>query len=31
VFTASAEDKWDKAVRKIGIDPAMLSGDAGHA
>lgn len=31
VFGANAEDKWDKAVRKIGIDPAMLSGSAGHA
>lgn len=26
-----AGDKWDRAVRRIGIDPVMLSGDAGHA
>lgn len=31
IFTAAPDEKWTRAVRKIGIDPAMLSGDAGHA
>ncbi len=31
IIFGDAERKWDRAVRKIGIDPAMLSGDAGHA
>jgi len=24
-------EKWDRAVRKVGIDPSFLSADAGHA
>lgn len=31
VFDAQLDNKWDRAVAKIGIDPALLSGDAGHA
>lgn len=31
IFRPSAEQKWEDAVRKLGIDPAMLSGSAGHA
>lgn len=31
IFAAAPEDKWDKAVGKLGFDPSMLSVDAGHA
>lgn len=31
VFGASLESRYDLAWRKLGIDPAMLSADAGHA
>lgn len=31
VFGADAEDKYGRALRKIGIDPGMLSNAAGHA
>ncbi len=31
VFGAGAEEKWERAIRNLGINPAMLSGDAGHA
>ena len=31
VFDAALESKYDRALRRIGIDPAMLSGQAGHA
>lgn len=31
VFEAAADAKYDLALRKIGIDPGMLSSDAGHA
>lgn len=31
VFDAGFDTKYDRALRKIGIDPAMLSSDAGHA
>lgn len=31
VFDLALEARYDMAMRKIGIDPAMLSGDAGHA
>ena len=31
VFDADAGAKYDLALRKIGIDPGMLSSDAGHA
>lgn len=31
LFGAANEDKYNRALRKLGVDPAMLSGDAGHA
>ena len=31
IFESSAEEKWMKAVQKLGIDPGMLSGEAGRA
>jgi len=31
VFDADPETKWGRALESIGIDPAMLFGDAGHA
>lgn len=31
LFGADLDDKWDKAMAKIGIDPRMLSDEAGHA
>ena len=31
VFGDDVEEKYTRALRKIGIDPGMLSGEAGHA
>jgi putative transcriptional regulator len=31
IFGTEADHKWDMAIRKMGIDPAMLSGEAGRA
>ena len=31
VFDADLDGRWDRAIHKLGFDPAMLSGDAGHA
>jgi len=31
IFGADNEQKYDKALRKIGIGPGMLSSDVGHA
>ncbi|MEP9367498.1 YqgE/AlgH family protein [Xanthobacter sp. VNH20] len=31
IFGESIETKYDLALRKLGIDPGMLSSDAGHA
>ncbi len=31
LFGAAHDEKYAKALRKIGVDPAMLSNDAGHA
>ncbi|MFG1358587.1 YqgE/AlgH family protein [Xanthobacter pseudotagetidis] len=31
VFGGSTETKYDLALRKLGIDPGMLSSEAGHA
>ncbi|MBI4183424.1 MAG: YqgE/AlgH family protein [Proteobacteria bacterium] len=31
VFGQDIDDKWEKAMRKLGIDPHLLSGNAGHA
>lgn len=31
VFSTRSELKWDRAIKNMGIDPAMLSGSAGTA
>ena len=31
LFDRDLESKWARAIRLLGIDPAMLSGEAGHA
>ena len=31
IFHSPVEKKWEEAMRKIGIDPALLSDTAGHA
>jgi putative transcriptional regulator len=31
VFDSDLDGKWERAIAKLGISPAMLSGDAGHA
>ncbi len=31
IFAAAPDEKWDKAIGQMGIDPAMLSGQAGRA
>jgi len=31
VFDSDLENKWSRAVSKVGIDPSFLSSDAGHA
>jgi len=31
LFEVSIEERWEQAVRKMGINPALLSGAAGHA
>lgn len=31
VFGGGMDDKWEQAMLKIGIDPRMLSDEAGHA
>lgn len=31
LFGVAPDDKWTRALRKLGIDPAMLSESAGHA
>ena len=31
VFGLDLDGKWERAIRKIGVDPRMLSGEAGHA
>lgn len=31
VFHDTAEEKWDLAINKLGIDPAMLSAEGGRA
>ena len=31
LFDEDLNKKWDRAVRKVGIDPSFLSAEAGHA
>jgi len=31
VFDADIDSKWNRAIAKLGFDPSLLSGDAGHA
>ncbi len=31
IFSDDLESKYDRALKRLGIDPAMLSSDAGHA
>jgi putative transcriptional regulator len=31
LFDGLLENKWERALRKIGIDPALLVADSGHA
>ena len=31
VFDAGAAEKWERCIRQLGVDPAMLSAAAGHA
>lgn len=31
IFDSEIDTKWARAIAKIGIDPSLLSGDAGHA
>lgn len=31
LFEGELDTKWERAIGKIGFDPALLSGDAGHA
>ena len=31
VFNTTADEKWEKAIAKLGINPNMLSGEAGRA
>lgn len=31
VFDPEIDSKWTRAIAKLGIDPSLLSGDAGHA
>lgn len=31
IFSTPSDDRWAAATRLLGVDPAMLSGNAGHA
>jgi len=31
LFASASEDKWERAIAKLGFDPSSLSGHAGHA
>jgi len=31
LFDEDLNSKWDRAVRKVGVDPSFLSAEAGHA
>ncbi len=31
LFDHDLSTKWERSIAKLGVSPAMLSGDAGHA
>lgn len=31
VFDENLDNKWERAIAKLGVDPALLSSEAGHA
>jgi putative transcriptional regulator len=31
VFDENLDSKWERAIAKLGVDPSLLSSDAGHA
>jgi putative transcriptional regulator len=31
LFEIPADERWERALKKLGIDPALLVGSAGHA
>ena len=31
VFDADLDGKWERAIAKLGVNPSLLSGEAGHA
>lgn len=31
IFDISVEERWDAAVKRMGIDPTLLTDAAGHA
>jgi putative transcriptional regulator len=31
LFDGAQDDKWRRAIAKLGVDPLLLSGDVGHA
>ena len=31
LFDKDLDEKWDRAVRKVGVDPSFLSAEAGHS
>ena len=31
IFNVAVDEKWERAIAKIGVDPRLLSGEAGHA
>jgi putative transcriptional regulator len=31
IFDTDLDDKWERAIGKLGFDPSSLSGEAGHA
>lgn len=31
IFTGDPEDRWERALKKLGVEPSMLSGSAGRA
>ena len=31
IFNSNPEESWERAIKKLGVDPAMLVGSVGHA